>query len=708
MGEADVDPENPLGPVRFRTPGAADPLFAEVFKLGESQTRFVGMLPHQAWREYADRQTILAAVLEPPDRSSEEQLLGYAAFRLPRDEVVLAHLVVSESARGMGIARLLVEQLTLRFADRRGIAARCRRDFKANAMWPHLNFVALGERPGRSLEGHPLTFWWKDHGHEDLMSWQGATPSEVSVAMDMNVFLDLHGRMATERALSTRELFDQQLEGRIQLLVTPELFNEIDRQQDPIERERLRRSARLYPRLAVSPASLSAARESLRSEMAWTPSRPQNLSDLEHVAYAIAAGVQVVATRDSRARRRLSPAARDLAGVEVVSPSELPTLIDKAEDAPAYWPVSLLGTGYSVREATAADYDSLRGFLDTALGERRQDFDREVERLAELRARAYRLLYYSPDDEPVALLGAGMNGSVLEASLLRLRPSALQASLAAQLVGRIRDMAGEVRATAIRVTDPKPHVDIAKALLADGFRPADDRLVAMTSQEVCAMADLPAVVGRCGIGLTDCERGALEPVTQAAAEIKDGMAPASLVASVERQLRPLRIADANLGTWLVPIKPGFSSQLFNAPAQLFDRSAQLGISIEHVYYKGRSAGETAPGRVLWYASEPDKVIIGCSDLVDVIDDEPDALYRRFRRLGVYRREQVRKTAKGRATVRALHVVNTEVFVRPVSLSRLDSLAARNCQKLVLVSASRISPGLFTDIIKEGRHGRSTP
>ena len=222
------------------------------------------------------------------------------------------------------------------------------------------------------------------------------------------------------------------------------------------------------------------------------------------------------------------------------------------------------------------------------------------------------------------------------------------------------------------------------------------------------MADLPAVVGRCGIGLTDCERGALEPVTQAAAEIKDGMAPASLVASVERQLRPLRIADANLGTWLVPIKPGFSSQLFNAPAQLFDRSAQLGISIEHVYYKGRSAGETAPGRVLWYASEPDKVIIGCSDLVDVIDDEPDALYRRFRRLGVYRREQVRKTAKGRATVRALHVVNTEVFVRPVSLSRLDSLAARNCQKLVLVSASRISPGLFTDIIKEGRHGRSTP
>lgn len=301
-----------------------------------------------------------------------------------------------------------------------------------------------------------------------------------------------------------------------------------------------------------------------------------------------------------------------------------------------------------------------------------------------------------------------MKGSVLEASLLRLRPSALQASLAAQLVGRIREMAGEVNATAIRVTDPKPHVDIAKALLADGFRLAGERLVAMTSQEVCAMADLPAVIERCEVGLADGERRALEPVTQAAAEIKAGTAPASLVASVERQLRPLRTGDAALSTWLVPIKPGFSSQLFNAPAQLFDRSAQLGISIEHVYYKGGSAGETAPGRVLWYASTPLKAVIGCSDLIDVIDDEPDALYRRFRRLGIYRREQVRETANGRATVRALHVVNTEVFTRPVPLSRLESLAAKNCQKPVLVSASRISPGLFTDIMKEGRHGRATP
>jgi predicted transcriptional regulator/GNAT superfamily N-acetyltransferase/predicted nucleic acid-binding protein len=708
VDEGGIDPDNPLWPVRFRTPRAADPLFAEVFKLGESQTRFVGMLPHQAWREYADSQRILAAVIESSDRLNEERLLGYAAFRLPRNEVVLAHLVVSEPARGRGIARLLIEQLTLRFADRRGIAAQCRRDFRSNAMWPHLNFVALGERPGRSIKGHLLTYWWKDHGHEDLMSWQGATPSEVSVAMDMNVFLDLHGRMATERALATRELFDQQLEGRVQLLVTPELFNEIDRQQDPVDRERLRRRARLYPRLAISPTSLDIARESLRSEMAWTPSRPQDVSDLEHVAYAIAAGVQVVATRDSQARRRLSSAARDLAGVEVVSPSELPTLIDKAEDAPAYWPVSLLGTGYSVREATAADYDSLRGFLNTALGERRQDFDRAVERLAELRARAHRLLYHSPDNEPVALLGAGMNGSVLEAKLLRLQPSALQASLAAQLVGRIRDMAGELSATAIRVTDPNPHVDIAKALLADGYRPAGDHLVAMTSQEVCLIADLSTVIERCAVGLADHERTALEPVTQAAAEIEAGTALVSLVASLERQLRPLRIADATLDTWLVPIKPGFASQLFNAPAQLFDRSAQLGISIEHVYYKGSSAGETAPGRVLWYVSKPLKAIIGCSDLIEVIDDEPDALYRRFRRLGVYRREQLRKTAKGRATVRALHVVNTEVFAWPVPLSRLENLAARNCQRVVLVSASRIDRGLFTDILKEGRHGRTAP
>lgn len=395
--------------VQFRTPSATDPLFAEAFSLGESQSKFLGMLTPEAWREYADKQTILVATVTPDQAvDAPESLLGYAAFRLPRDEVVLAHLVVQRSARGHGVARQLVEELSRRYPNRRGIAARCRRDYPANKMWPHLGFVALGERPGRSLQGHRLTYWWKDHGHPDLMSWQGSAASSVlSVVMDVNVFLDLHGIDRSARAAATRSLFENQLDGRVDLLVTPELLNEIDRQRAAAERERLRTFAISYPRLSVKPAQLVAARESLRAALDYVPERQQDISDLEHVAYAAAVGIQVVVTRDGAARRRLGQAAREVAGIELVSPAQLVSLVDQSEDAPAYWPVSLLGTGYTVREASATDEPRLKQFLANGTGEKRQNFYQELERLVERRPHSHQLLYADPDNEPTALSRRG-------------------------------------------------------------------------------------------------------------------------------------------------------------------------------------------------------------------------------------------------------------------------------------------------------------
>ena len=254
-------------------------------------------------------------------------------------------------------------------------------------------------------------------------------------------------------------------------------------------------------------------------------------------------------------------------------PAQLVSLVDQAEDAPAYWPVSLLGTGYDMREAAATDEAHVAQFLETSTGEKRWSFHRELERLAQRRPGSHQLLYTDPDGEPVAFLGAGMQNSVLEASLLRLRPSALQASLAAQMVARIRELAGEHSASAIRVTDEHPHPVVSGALLADGFRiPTDGNgLVTLTSAALCAVRDLPGVVEQCCVDLAAAERAALEPLALATRELLTRQSPA-LVASVERQMRPVRLVDGCIENWLVPIKPVFATELFNAPPQLFDRS----------------------------------------------------------------------------------------------------------------------------------------
>jgi len=179
-------------------------------------------------------------------------------------------------------------------------------------------------------------------------------------------------------------------------------------------------------------------------------------------------------------------------------------------------------------------------------------------------------------------------------------------------------------------------------------------------------------------------------------------APAGYLA-VEHRLRPLRVADAPLDTWLVPIRPSFSGDLFGYPTHLLKRPDNLGMSLEHVYYRSGKSGETAPARVLWYVSGPHHgVVMGCSSLIEVAGGEPKELYRKFRRLGVYTYQQVQASAGKSGIVRALHVIDTELFASPVPAKTLDTLCQRHSQSLWVRSPRKIKPELFADILKEGR------
>jgi hypothetical protein len=95
------------------------------------------------------------------------------------------------------------------------------------------------------------------------------------------------------------------------------------------------------------------------------------------------------------------------------------------------------------------------------------------------------------------------------------------------------------------------------------------------------------------------------------------------------------VLDANIPTWIVPIKSPWATELFGYPEMLFPRSNVLGLSTEHVYYKAGRAGEEAPGRILWYASAPTHQLFACSLLVDVRDGSATDLYRKYQRLGVH-------------------------------------------------------------------------
>ena len=113
----------------------------------------VGFLPRVVLEESLKSDSVLGAV------SGDGQLAGYLLYAAYRDRFRIVQLCVSETFRGQGLARRLVDALKVTATTQKVIRLSCRNDFPAHGMWPKLGFVPVDEKPGRSQEGHPLTLW---------------------------------------------------------------------------------------------------------------------------------------------------------------------------------------------------------------------------------------------------------------------------------------------------------------------------------------------------------------------------------------------------------------------------------------------------------------------------------------------------------------------------------------------------------------------
>lgn len=243
---------------RFEVPTSGSLLSRQVVALGESQKKLLGVLPYAAWDEAFAKGGVLARV-------EADQLLGYALFRLPRQEVVLVHLCVAPEFRKRAVARTLVDELSRLHGDRTGIRVKCRRDYAANDVWPRLGFTPLGNAPGRSDDAALLTLWWKDHGHPTLFSWSGASPGTLPVLVDANVFIDIHGEDQSPESRNSRALIERILH-RIQVLVAPETRTEVNRSTEAEQRRRLLDRTHDYPQLAVTESEIDERVELLVNE----------------------------------------------------------------------------------------------------------------------------------------------------------------------------------------------------------------------------------------------------------------------------------------------------------------------------------------------------------------------------------------------------------------------------------------------------------
>lgn len=686
--------ENAAIRIEALEPGS-DEMLSAIISLGDRHRDHLGQLPHAVYREAAEQERLLVAVPRSGGRP-----VGYALFRLPRNEVALTHLCVDDEVRSQGVAKALVQAISTRHDARLGIRAKCRDDYGLDGAWRAFGFAPRARAFGRGRDRAPMTVWWKDHGHPDLFT-EFESPVDLRAAIDLNIVRDLDE--PEKRKHRSDFLIADDLVGRLQLVVTSGMSQEIGR-AEAAQRASLMAAIKDYPLVNADPITAERIRvaivTALQERLPTYPTTAQDDGDLLQVAHAAAAGTSVFLTWDDRLANTLGPIVERLTSMKIMAPDYVVSHLDELANADSFPNQSLEG---SELERFPAGYEfewELDAFVARAAGERRNELRDLLRQL--VRGNHERRCIRLADGTPVALYAVERNDGVFRVPLLRLADHKIADLLARHLLWSLRRQARAEGAKLIDISEPKMSTRLVQAadfesmVHADGhwYTPIVD--VCGTSGEVAATA--ATALRSAGLSAPPL--------------IAPGLSPHA-AARLEQAWWPAKITDSELPCYVVLIKVHYASELFGYPVGLTARDTQLALGREHVYYhSARSSKLTAPARVLWWATGKGPGtghFFGVSKLDDLMVDTPERLYGMLSYYGVFEENAVVKAANGQPKAEALRLSNTELFDHPVSERRYHRL--RDLHKTgpaAFYGVQHMPAELFAAIYNEGTRSGTNP
>lgn len=677
--------------IRIEEIDGNSPHLDAVMRLWRSSSSTLGLFPEGAFREYAARRNIFVAL----DKTT---CVGYLLFRYSRDRVVIVHLCVHKDHLGRGIAKRLAFHLhgaTQRF---RGIGLSCRRDYDASKVWPRLGFTAVHDKPGRGKDGKFLTYWWLDHNHPTLFTATEKQQREAKLvaAIDHNVFLDLYKK----RDPDSQALEADWLQDSLQLCVTNEILNEINRLDDANERQSQRDYYSRFPQLSSSQEKFQAAYDSLKKFFLGSTGQSDE-ADRRHLARSIASGTTLFVTRDAAILEKATDV-YESHGLLLTHPSDLIVRIDELQRGSSYQPARLAGTLLRIALIAKDNVPAIVGaFHNGAARETKAQFQRTLRHCLSTPKTIECAVVTRGAGETVAIFAIDRSKAAeLAVPILRVSKDLLGSTLSQHIILRLLHAAAKESRQLVRITDSSLPTNLAESLQKDQFVKTTQGWARVCLNSWSTRAEIAKEL----TGLASLGHSFNVDAAQAALRSTEGTA----LLDVERTLWPAKIVDADIPTFLVPIRPAWAQHLFDqelASEDLF--GGELTLNREAVYYRAArpSCGLLAPGRILWYVSLDNSSaktghIRACSFLDEVAIDTPKVLFRRFQRLGIYKWPDVYELAKKdiNRKIMALRFSDTVSLVKPVSLVALRQTAKVCGVSTTLQSPLRISPEFFRRLV----------
>jgi hypothetical protein len=609
------------------------------------------------------------------------------------------------------VAKQLVSVLVEKSKGLAGIGLWCRRDYDANKVWPRLGFAARAEKVGRSRTGSELTFWWLDHHQVDLFTRADgdASTARIPIVMDASVFFDIVDKDSPDtvesKSLQADWLFDS-----IELQVTDEIFNEIDRREDRDQRKKHRAQAQSFPIVRHDNARFQEIRDSLRKLFPPVMS-PSDESDLHQFAKTIAADIPFFVTR---AEDQLSKADAlyELHGLTVARPATLIVDLDQLRRESEYRPRRVAGSLKTIHLIKGGQEDALADrFQCDSLGESRHHFVRELTAFLSSPANFKCHAIYDENKAALALLvyGSGKEG-ILEMPLFRVARGSLAPTVARYLAKHSILTACREKRGVVVVSDTCVSQAVADALHESSFTYKDGRWTRVVLDFSASKEEIVQHVESLGKQFED-EKDLLSEIASGLRETP--VTDAAKLAEFESFMWPTKILDAEIPSYIIPIQPGWAQHLFDehlAGQELFGARADLALNCEAVYYRAKTlCGLTAPARILWYVSQNDDFsgagsIRASSRLEEFLVDTPKKLYTRYRRLGVYKWRNVYALAKEDVNNRimAIRFSDTELLTKSILWPEMRNLLTAGGIRSQIQTVTRIPSKLFASLYVRGK------
>ena len=677
---------------------ASDPAVGRIIDLLDLNRATLGHVPPSRVHERASNGLILIA-------EEAADLAGVAIFDLPYDRVRLDYLIVADSHRGAGVARLLVERLAAEYKARSEIRLTCRRDFSAHRMWPRLGFVPHGEVAAKA-KGHRKTVWRLPLSpRPTLFDFPGEvhTGTRHVAALDVNVALDLarHRNHARSGMLAESWIADL-----VSYVYTDELLREIDRHEDAdIRREGREDVATHFDHVPVEQTLVEDVAEPLLEALGQDPSI-RDRSDARQIAEAEAAGVDFFVTSDDDLQKRFGDG---LANVRIVQPGELVMALHGLGGELDYSPARLAKTELRQSPLNPEQVRSVSEHLvNHARGERRTGFAQLIRHL--LADRAHRSTCLWDGDTPVALSIVDEATRLDTVSVLRVKSSHPLASTIA------REVLGELRRR--RVRGGGGVVEISDAAVSPGMEPPleDEGFVGFGDRWACRVLAGARSIDEWRRELSDVLPSIHVPPVRTAL---DRVSDASSAWEVERLLWPAKILGAGIGTLLIPIRPTYAADLFDpvlASQTLIDRPTRAALARENVYFRSPTGlAANKPTRALWYVSSDrmrragDRSIRAVSRIEQVEVRPPNQLHRRFGKIGVLAHadlEALARPQRGQSMAMAIRFSLTEQLPGPIPLGELQEISDRFGHTLVLQWPNEVPEQVFVELYRRGRRSET--